>query len=258
MEPFEVSWCTRLERGGPGRLRLICFPHAGAASYVYRQWIAHLPPHVELWGVHPPGRGERIRERPFHRIEPLVTALMDHLPLDELHPFAFFGHSVGALVAFELTRRLHRERVIVPRHLFASGYRAPDLPMRRPPLHDAPRERFVRALERYGGIPRDVLDNAEMMELLLPAIRADFELAETYACDCREPLPCSITCYGGTEDDEAREEDLRGWQHYTDASFALQIFEGNHFFPFQSKRYLTRFSSALESVCAASESVRSK
>ena len=240
------DWCSRLDAGGT--LQLFCFPHAGATSHVFRSWARRLPPHVDLWGVHPPGRGQRIREQPFRRIEPLVEALAASLPIDADRPFALFGHSIGALVAFETARCLRRTRGIAPRHLFASGYPAPHQPPRRQPLHDAPRDVLIRALERYEGIPPDLLTHAELMDLLLPAVRADFELSETYVYRQGDALPCGITCFGGHEDAEATPEELRGWAVHTTSSFELHILEGNHFFPFQSAGFLPLFETALRTL----------
>jgi len=241
------QWYSRLDGGPPGTLRLFCFPHAGANSYVFRPWARHLPPSVEIWGVHLPGRAPRLRERPCTRMTSLVPTLAAHLPCTL--PFAFYGHSNGALVAFEVARWLHRAGAAVPRHLFLSGQAAPQRPPRHAPLHQLVDEEMVHALRRFQGMPQDVLDSAELMQLLLPVIRADFELSETYVHERSEPLPCGVTCFGGREDDEATHEDLLQWREHTRGGFRVHSFEGGHFFLFQSDRFLPLLCEELSAVC---------
>jgi medium-chain acyl-[acyl-carrier-protein] hydrolase len=210
-------------------LRLFCFPYAGTGATVFRRWPASLPAGVEVCGVRLPGREGRLREPAFDRLAPLVEALAAALPPALDRPFAFFGHSMGALVAFELAHRLRRDGRPGPRHLFVSGRTAPQCHLDTC-RHTLPEPQFREELRRLGGTPREVLEHPELMQVLLPILRADFAVCETYAHEPDEPLDCPITAFGGLEDETARREDMEGWAVHTRAGFRLRMLPGNHFF----------------------------
>jgi medium-chain acyl-[acyl-carrier-protein] hydrolase len=163
----------------------------------------------------------------------LAEGLRPYLDL----PFAFFGHSMGALIAFELARHLARRQARGPMHLFVSGRAAPQLPDEGPPIHHREYEAFVEELRHLNGTPAEVLQNPELLELLLPRLRADFALCETYRCPAGPPLRCPLTAFGGLEDDVTREE-LRAWESQTVGPFTLQLFPGDHFFLHRSRQGL--------------------
>ncbi len=169
-------------------------------------------------------------ERPFTQLEPLVPTLASALfpYLDK--PFAFFGHSMGGLVSFELARLLRREYGLSPVHLFVSAHRAPQVPDPDAPIHALPNPEFLQELRRYNGTPEAVLENAELMQLLLPTLRADFAVVETYAYTPEQPLDCPITAFGGLDDREVSSNELEAWREQTKASFVLKMFPGDHFF----------------------------
>jgi medium-chain acyl-[acyl-carrier-protein] hydrolase len=169
-------------------------------------------------------------ERPFTQLEPLVPTLASALfpYLDK--PFAFFGHSMGGLVSFELARLLRREYGLSPVHLFVSAHRAPQVPDPDAPIHALPNPEFLQELRRYNGTPEAVLENAELMQLLLPTLRADFAVVETYAYTPEQPLDCPITAFGGLDDREVSSDELEAWREQTNASFVLKMFPGDHFF----------------------------
>lgn len=169
-------------------------------------------------------------ERPFTQLEPLVQHLASPLLPYLDKPFAFFGHSMGGLVSFELTRLLRREYGVSPVHLFVSGHRAPQVPDPDLPIHALPESEFLEELRRFNGTPEAVLKNAELMQLLLPTLRADFAVIETYAYTPETPLECPITAYGGLQDREVSCNELEAWREQTNASFVLQMFPGDHFF----------------------------
>jgi medium-chain acyl-[acyl-carrier-protein] hydrolase len=145
-------------------------------------------------------------------------------------PFAFFGHSMGAGIAFELSRRLRRLGGIEPTHLFVSGRRAPHMPDADRPLHRLPDAEFIDELRRLNGTPAEVLDHPELMEMMLPLLRADFSVSETYTCEPRPSLSCPLTVFGGTRDHHAGPGTLEGWREHTVGRFDLRMFEGDHFF----------------------------
>lgn len=217
------------------RLRLFCFPYAGGGAAAYFGWGEVLPRTVELCAVQPPGREGRIAERPFDRVPPLVDALARELAPWLDRPFAFFGHSLGAVVAFELARRLRRDGRHAPLHLFASGRPAPHLPDDEPPLHALPDDELLVELRRLRGTPDEVLQNTELMELLLPLLRADFAASETYVCAPEPPLVVPISAYGGREDVDVPEERLAAWREQTTAAFRHVMFPGDHFFQVENR-----------------------
>jgi medium-chain acyl-[acyl-carrier-protein] hydrolase len=160
-------------------------------------------------------------------IQDLATTLAPYLD----RPFAFFGHSMGTLIAFELARYLRRENMAQPLHLFASGHRAPHLPDPEPPLYQMPDDDFVRELNRrFDGIPKPVMQNPELLALFLPVMRADATLIDTYQYVDEPALACPITVYGGDDDPSVNDSELNGWRLQTQDAFRLTMFAGGHFF----------------------------
>jgi medium-chain acyl-[acyl-carrier-protein] hydrolase len=177
-----------------------------------------------------PGRESRFREPPFRQLGPLIEALADNLrPLLD-RPFVFFGHSLGALIGFELTRFLRRRGDALPAALFVSGRRAPERGLQEPPIHALPDDDFCDALRRFNGTPEAVLNHAELMALLLPMLRADFCLSETYNYVPEPPLPIPLVAFGGLQDPLVSRADLEAWREQTMASFQALLLPGNHFF----------------------------
>jgi medium-chain acyl-[acyl-carrier-protein] hydrolase len=211
-------------------LRLFCFPYAGGNAQVFRPWQRYFPPEVDLVLVHLPGRGRRSAEPLFRHVNLLVNAIADHFPVETEQAFAFYGHSLGAVVSFELARELRRRYGILPKRLFLSGRRAPHVPDRERPTHNLPHDEFVAELERLNGTPKELLESPETLELFLPILRADFEMAETCEYHPGERLSCPIHVYGGQQDEEVSAEDLRAWEEHTSAAFAISMFAGDHFF----------------------------
>ncbi|MEK7324786.1 MAG: thioesterase domain-containing protein, partial [Chloroflexota bacterium] len=145
-------------------------------------------------------------------------------------PFAFFGHSLGAVAGFELARLLQRRHTLSPVHLFVSGHRAPQIASDYPPVHDLPDSEFAEEVRRLHGTPDEVLDHAELRELLLPILRADFAASETYAFEAGEPLTCPISAFGGLQDEHVTREHLEAWHEHTTAPFGVRMLPGDHFF----------------------------
>lgn len=159
-------------------------------------------------------------------VEAMTPALLHRLD----KPFAFFGHSMGAIIGFEIARLLRRKHYPQPLHLFVSGRRAPQIPDPNPPTYDLPHLDFLRELRRLNGTPQEVLENPEMMALMLPILRADFTLTQTYSYSAEPPLDCSVSAFGGLQDNEVDPEYLEAWREQTTGSFSLQMFAGDHFF----------------------------
>ena len=197
---------------------------------MYRTWQRWFPPHIDLSLVHLPGRGRRLQEQAFTRAIPLVNAIADHVGPLTGSPYALYGHSMGALIAFELTRELIRRRCAGPQHLFVSGHRAPQWPRTGPKTFCLPHDEFIGELSRLNGTPKEILDSPELMELFIGLLRADFELVETYEYCPAAPLSCPITVYGGLNDKEVPVESCHAWQEQTSASCKVRMFSGDHFF----------------------------
>jgi medium-chain acyl-[acyl-carrier-protein] hydrolase len=209
---------------------MFCFPYAGGAAPIFRLWPDWLPPTVEVCPVQLPGRGVRITEQPCTSVEvivrELIPALLPYLDL----PFVFFGHSMGALLGFVVTRRLRREYGLGPEHLFVSGRRAPQLQSPGPPTYSLPEPLFREELRRLNGTPREALEHPELMDLMLPILRADFTVTQTYIYTNEPPLDCSITVLGGLQDRDVARESLEAWREQTAAAFTLRMLPGDHFF----------------------------
>lgn len=236
LTPTTQRWIGRPAPRAGARLRLICLPYAGGGTAAFRPWTKHLPPDIELCLVQLPGREKRMGETPYTVLENLVSDLTEALdPLLD-RQYALFGHSMGALTAFALTRHLRSRGHPQPAHLFVSGRRAPQIPENEAPLHHLPDAAFVAALvRRYNGIPPAVLQDVELLRLFIPSLRADLTMIETYRYVEAPPLDCPITAFGGWEDGRATQVDLASWRDLTRGDFTLRMFPGGHFF-IQSSR----------------------
>lgn len=197
---------------------------------MYRSWIRAMPPGVELHPVQLPGREELFSETPFRSVGPLIAWLARRL--DGLGaPAAFFGHSMGSLIAFEMAHRLRAITGREPAHLFVSARRAPHLPSARPPLHDLPEAEFRAGLRQLGGTPDEVLAAPELLELMTPMLRADLELDHSYKpAPGRPALGCPVTAFGGEDDRLTVSDHLRAWSQVTTGRFRLRLFPGDHWF----------------------------
>jgi medium-chain acyl-[acyl-carrier-protein] hydrolase len=228
--PASSKWATCVQPREGSALRLFAFPYAGASAAIYRPWVKELPPQIELWAVHLPGREARISEPGIPSIAGMAAALAAGLRDFLDMPFAFFGHSMGALLAFELSRQLRREALPLPRLLAVSAHRAPHLPNRRPRTYDLPPDEFLAEITRLNGTPVTVLEHQELLDLLLPTLRADFEAVETYAYTPGAPLPCPIRAYGGVDDPEVSRAEIEPWREQTSGTFSVSMFPGDHFY----------------------------
>jgi len=212
------------------RVRLYCIPHAGGGASAFRTWTTALPG-VEVRPVQLPGREDRIGEPPLRTAHEITGPLTDALQTDLSGEWALFGHSMGALVGFEVLRELRRRGAAEPVHFFASGHRAPHLPDPDPPMHALPDAEFLDALdERYGGVPAAVRESEELLELLLPGLRADVAVCDTYVHHPEAPLDCALTALGGESDGGVGRDELEAWREQTRGAFRLEMFPGDHFY----------------------------
>jgi medium-chain acyl-[acyl-carrier-protein] hydrolase len=231
-------------------LRLFCFPYAGRGASIFRTWHNRLQSGVEVFPVQIPGRESRLSEPPFTRLAPLVehlaTALSPHFDV----PFAFFGHSMGALISFELARFLRSQRRSCPMQLFVSGHRAPQLPPGRLRLHDLPEPALLQELRQLNSTSGEILDNGELMQIVLPTLRADLALCESYDYRPEEPFDFPIAAFGGLQDSTVSLKDVAQWRLQTRGPFALHMFPGDHFFLHSAKGpYLSTLFDMLQALC---------
>jgi medium-chain acyl-[acyl-carrier-protein] hydrolase len=221
------------------RIRLICLPHAGAGASAYFSWGALLRPSgIEVAAVQYPGHESRISETPIADAAAVTAALADAwTELSADRPCAVFGHSMGALLAFELAAELSRRGARnPPRRLFLSGHNPPHAARRMPPIGGLPDDRFLSEIaSRYGSLPESVLAHPEMMALLLPVLRADFRLLENYRPRSAAPVEVPFSVLGAVLDPWTSEPELSEWRRYSVGEFRLRMFAGGHFFPQKSR-----------------------
>jgi medium-chain acyl-[acyl-carrier-protein] hydrolase len=221
--------CPAPSPAAPPRVRLFCFPYAGAGPSVFRAWQRYARDGIQVCGVQLPGRGDRFAEPPFTQLEPLVDAVAGHIRALMDLPVALFGHCMGALVAFELARRL-RDEGHEPIHLMVSALPGPRLLPQAPSLYRLPSDEFLAALVGLNGIPGDMLANRKVVDLMLPTLRADFEVCETYAYRPGRPLGCRISAYCGRRDPRCPTDLVDAWRAETSGKFTSRLFPGDHFF----------------------------
>ncbi|MFL5384336.1 MAG: thioesterase II family protein [Longimicrobiaceae bacterium] len=234
--PTKDPWIQRPQPRPGARLRLLMIPHAGGGASSFRGWADALPPGIEGCPVQLPGRENRMGEPPFERLQPLVEALAAALERWRDLPYAVLGHSNGALIGFELARHARRTGAPVPVHLFASGRRAPHLPSRTRDVHRLPQDELVAELAELGGMPPQILEHPELMALLVPLLRADMALTETYVHADEPPLDLPITALTGTEDAKVSIGDAGAWGDHTSAGFRLYEFPGDHFYLYSARQ----------------------
>ncbi|WP_030107165.1 thioesterase II family protein [Actinoalloteichus caeruleus] len=208
--------------------RLYCLAHAGGDARMFRSWSAALAPEVEVRPVQLPGRGDRLRD-PL--VDDLTTVLDDVLSsVDTDVPYALFGHSLGAILAFEAAGRLRDAGLPGPRCLFVSGHRAPHLPLREAVIHHLPDDQFIERLRELNGTPPVVLESPAFLRVLLPVLRADFTISETYRYRDRPALDCPVVALGGKEDPDVDGTELAEWRRHTRGPCRRTMFPGGHFF----------------------------
>ncbi|QCK88549.1 thioesterase [Phreatobacter aquaticus] len=211
-------------------LRLFTLPFAGGSASSFASWRAKLPPSMALTPVHLPGRERRLFETPIDAMPAMIAALATAIQPWLDRPYILFGHSMGAVMAYELAAALADLGAPPPDLLVVSGHGAPILPRTFRQISALDDKAFLAAVTELGGLPRQLLDEPELLELVLPALRADFRLCETYAWGARDPLSCPVLALGGRSDPIAGQAELESWQHMTTRPLRSRMFDGNHFF----------------------------
>jgi surfactin synthase thioesterase subunit len=226
-----TGWLRRLDCRSAPNAHLFCFPHAGGTAASFRLWPGGLPPTLAVWGIQLPGRPGRLQDAPIDSIPALVAALTDALLPHLGQPFAMFGHSMGAVLAFETAAALGRMGAPLPQHLILSSRRPPHRQGTEPDMHRLDDAAFVAEIDRrYGGIPAELLHDRDVMALLLPGLRADITALETHRPTHCAPLDVPITACGGTEDRRTTRADIAAWAELTTGPFRMRMFAGGHFY----------------------------
>lgn len=211
--------------------RIFCFPYAGGGAGVFRGWSDWVPEHIEVCGIQLPGRWGRFNQPALRSMDHIVQTLGKELQglLDK--PFAFFGHSMGALLAYELSRYLLEKEMPLPSFLALSAY---GKPVSAKPESDQsfglPDEEFIEKVRSYGGVPPELAQNRELLTVFLPTLRADFEVIDTYNPQLGLKLPVPILGFGGSHDHQMSVPSIQAWEEATSSSFEMEVLEGDHFF----------------------------
>lgn len=224
-----IKWFITVKEQANPKIRLFCFPYAGGGASIYREWNQNMPNEIEICAIQYPGRENRISENPIDDFDLLVTNICEAIQHKMDLPFALFGHSLGAKVAYEVAKRLESSNTIKPDMLFVSGARAPHFPVPNP-IHHLDDSGFTKALARYQGTPVAILENEEIMQVFLPMIRADFVLDETFCSDMDSQIAIPIIIFAGNEDKIAFSKDVQLWEKYTTENSEFIEMPGQHFF----------------------------
>jgi medium-chain acyl-[acyl-carrier-protein] hydrolase len=226
---LDNSWFVPIKTHPSNPLRIFCFHYAGGSMSVYRTWSEHIK-NADLVTIQLPGRENRFTEALITEMDLIIDNLYENFSDFDNKPYVFFGHSLGALIAFEFAKKLQKQGPLGLKHLIVSGSRAPHLPIRRRLIYNLPDQELFSEIQKYNGIPENLLAEKDLlMNIMLPIIRADFTISDIYQCSTETKLKIPITVFGGRDDDTFPFEDLLQWKLHTD-TFDYQSFAGNHFF----------------------------
>lgn len=234
--PRANPWISRPRPRPSAHFRLFCFPRAGGGESSFRGWADFCHPDIEVALIRPPGRETRLHEEPVQSMGRLASSISEAMGEFMDRPYAVYGHSLGAKVAFETVRELRRRKLPEPVHFYAAACSGPAVRWDHAPLHVLDDSDLLREIhKRYGGVPEQVLADQELCALLTPALRADMRVVESYRYSEEPPLSAPITCLCGIADSMTPEPEARDWRRHTAEAFRLRNFPGDHFFPAQAR-----------------------
>lgn len=243
---FNRAWLQAIRPNPEATLRLYAFPFAGGGASVFFPWAKHMGTQIEPWAIRLPGRETRLREEPIASFKAMRQVLLEELAPQLKPPFALLGHSLGAILAYTLARDLQRMGGAAPEALIVAGARPPARPIPRPLLSEMDDRHFVRELgERYNSLPPAVVQNPELLALVLPVLRADIQVYESFEYEAEPVLGCRTAAFGGEQDPLVSAADVADWRGCCAAEFSHHVFPGDHFF----------LQSSVESVVKATEGV---
>ena len=208
---------------------MFCFSYAGGSAQIFKTWGDILPAEIEVCAIQLPGRAGRFREPRYTSVSTAVSALTGEIEHLANKPFALYGHSLGAAMAFEMGLSLEK-RGRGPRLVAASGMMSPTNPSKEPAIYHLPDAQFRQKVKEFDGTPKEILEHEELMDLMMPLLKADFTMADTYVYQPGRILSCPLHVHAGTEDPHTDEEGLLDWKNFTSAGFSQKTFQGDHFF----------------------------
>lgn len=224
------KWFITFKQQKNAYMRIFCFHYGGGSASIFRKWSKDILEEAELVAIQLPGREERFSEPLVNNISQVIDNLILNFKQYSDKPFILFGHSIGALIAFEFARILEKRKLVQTKHLIVSGTKAPQIPLKKQPIHNLPKAQFITELKKYNGIPDYIIEDDELISTFIPTIRADFSISETYNYLSAKLLSCPITALGGLNDNSFDSKDLIKWQKQTSNSFTHKFLPGDHFF----------------------------
>ncbi|MEV6908298.1 alpha/beta fold hydrolase [Amycolatopsis sp. NPDC051071] len=242
-EKAEDSWFRRFHAAPDAKARLVCLPHAGGSASFYFPVSRALAPEIEVLAVQYPGRQDRRNEPFLTSVDALADSITALLRDKTDRPLAFFGHSMGAMIAYEVVRRLEKASLPVAK-LFVSGRRAPSRP-RNESVHTRSDEGVLAELRRLSGTEMDLLGDEDVVRMILPAVRNDYRAVETYRHTHEEPISTPVVAFTGNADPVATVDEVGSWADHTDGGFDLVTLEGGHFFLTRHQDVILRHLSGL-------------
>lgn len=231
-------WIHQVRENPSAKIRLFCFPFSGATAATYFPWTEILPSVIEVCPVQYPGHGNRMGEPLVHRMELMVDQAVQAFQESLDKPYITFGHSLGALLSFEFLHALRLKGYPLPKIMFVSGHGAPHLPDPNPPIHHLPDKEFLQTLKDLNGMTSEFFESQELMEMLVPVLRADFEICDYYQYKKITPFDFPIFAYGGLMDPFVHKNDLESWREHTTSAFNIRMFPGDHFYINHSRMHL--------------------
>ena len=222
-------WFVRPQPLNNPTIKLFCFPFAGGSAANYMSWVKYLPSDVELIAVQLPGRANRFNETPFDDMSELIRELILPLKREANAPFIFFGHSLGSYLAYAAALKLQESHSPLPEHIICSGSGAPHISRRKENLHQLSSSAFIQRLKALNGTPSEILENKELIELMAPMLKADFQIADEYLPD-KTQLHSPMTVFMGSSDSDVAPERVKAWQELSTYHCPVDYFEGDHFY----------------------------
>ena len=239
------DWFVSLKKKAGNAMQLICFHYAGGGAYSYCQLSGDIIDNCDVISMQLPGRDNRFQEDFASNMEEVIEELSSNIESFCDKPFVFFGHSLGALIAFELARELQKKNITNLKHLIVSGCDAPQIPLKRKKLYDLSDDDLIEEIQKFNGMPKEILAERELLtDVILPIIRGDFTISDLYKYQQGKKLLCPITAIGGEKDSTFDPEDLLKWNEQSDV-FKFKYFPGDHFFINSSRNEVAKYINGI-------------
>jgi medium-chain acyl-[acyl-carrier-protein] hydrolase len=225
------TWFFRPKINQRAKIHLFCFPYAGGNAEIYHSWPDYLPDEIEMIAIQYPGHLKSLGEKPFTRMSALVAAIYDEIKDYFDKPYAFFGHSMGAMITYDLCQYLNSKNAPLPVHIFQAARRAPHIQSIQPALHSMSTAEIISVMRNFSMLPEEIISNDYILQLILPGIIADFEIVETWQYNPQaKPLHVPMTVFCGVNDNQATRNDMEAWRKHTTGEFKIYIYPEQHFF----------------------------